>query len=609
MQPPFSARARTDLDLGRCQGAPKLGAEVTEAGVRFGVFTTEAARCAVRLYAADGTLIATEPMALVADGYFALELAGVGAGQRYRFLLEERELTDPYARFLPEGVHGPAMVVSSAFAWRHGWGSARPLAEHVIYELHVGTFTPEGTYDAARGKLAGLARLGITAVELMPVAAFAGKRGWGYDGVAHYAPQADYGHPDALRRFIDEAHGHGLVVLMDVVYNHFGPAGGCLAAYSRRYLTRDFVTPWGEAPDFRVEQMRRYVVDNARYWIEEFRCDGLRLDATHAIVDPTPRHIVRELVDAVRELHPHALIIAEDERNDPALITELGCDAVWADDFHHQLRVSLTGEREGYYAAYEPGLPGLARVITKGFLYDGQRYPPTGRPRGKDAALLAAESFVYCAQNHDQIGNRALGSRLCQDVSTEAYCLASALLLFLPMTPLLFMGQEWASSSPFLYFTDHDAELGALVTAGRRREFASFAAFSDPARQAQIPDPQDPATHARSRLCWEEVNREPHARVFALYAALLELRRSDPVFRATRRRSELRVVAVGDVLIVERCAADGRRRVLGANFGAEAASLAALSAHGLGGTLLLATQAPAGDRLPPHAAVIFARDE
>ncbi|WP_394821672.1 malto-oligosyltrehalose trehalohydrolase [Pendulispora albinea] len=534
---------------------PILGALPDPQGTRFGAFVTTADSCAVRIYGEDGRALAThamKPLGAEHTGYFEARVEGVRAGALYRFVLGERELPDPYARWLPHGVHGPAMVVAGAFDWKHGHGVGRPLEEQILYELHVGTFTPEGTYDAARAHLRELAELGVTTLQLMPIAAFPGARGWGYDGVALYAPLAAYGPPDALRRFIDEAHGLGLGVLLDVVYNHFGPAGNYLSAYAPEYFSHDHRTAWGDAPNFAHPAMRRYVLDNARYWLEELRFDGLRLDATHAIFDPSPRHVLlelRELADRIASPGARKVLIAEDERNEPAVVESLAMDAIWADDFHHHVHVTLTGERDGYYAAYHPGAADLARTLERGWFYEGQPFAPTGSPRGKSARGLPARAFVYCIQNHDQIGNRALGERLTALTSLDAYCAASALLLLLPMTPLLFMGQEWAATSPFLYFTDHDEELGHLVSAGRRDEFKSFAAFANPDARAHIPDPQALETFQRSQLRWEERNEEPHRRVLQLYRELLALRRTDPVFRRGARE-RLRAEVSNGLLVV-----------------------------------------------------------
>jgi maltooligosyltrehalose trehalohydrolase len=435
----------------------------------------------------------------------------------------------------------------------------------------------------------------------MPLAAFAGERGWGYDGVAPFAPHAPYGTPDELRAFVDAAHGLGLGVLLDVVYNHLGPAGNYLSAYSPDYFTSAARNAWGDAPDVAHPAMRSLVLSNARYWLEEFRFDGLRLDAVHAIVDPSPRHAVAELAAMAHALDPAIAIVGEDDRNDASLVTAAGLDALWADDLHHALHVTLTGERDGYYGSYSGGAAEVARAIARGWIYEGQAYGHSGNARGTDASALAASAFVYCLQNHDQVGNRAHGDRLTAGVSVDAWCAASAVLLFVPMTPLLFMGQEWAASTPFLYFTDHEPGLGALVTAGRREEFKRFRAFSDPAAAARIPDPQARETFTRSRLRWEERDAEPHARVLALYRALLALRRADPVLRASTREG-LTADAAGPVLRVRR-ERGGEARVLLANLSPTAADVGALLPGG--GTVLLTTGAPlAGGALPAWTAVI-----
>jgi maltooligosyltrehalose trehalohydrolase len=602
------SRVRT-TDVGVGQGGarrrrPPLGAFAREDGVLFRLFTTTARACQVRIFDARGAALATHAMTAAGAGFFEADLRGLALDVSYKFVLDGRELPDPYARFLPAGVHGPAAVWRSRHRWRHSPVS-RPLREQVIYELHVGTFTRGGTYRTAAERLPELAALGVTAIELLPLSSFAGSRGWGYDGVAHFAPFAPYGTPDDLRAFVDAAHALGLSVFLDVVYNHFGPAGSYLGAYSPLYFSRTVSNAWGAAPDFTQPLMRQYVLDNALGWLTDFRFDGLRLDATHAIIDPSPRHILRELADEVSRLEPPRLLIAEDERNDRALVTALGMHAVWADDFHHQLRVTLTGEQDGYYAAYRPGVPDLAETIRQGWLYRGELYRPTGKPRGTDAADLPAEAFVYCIQNHDQVGNRATGDRLSHGASTDAYCAASALLLMLPMTPLLFMGQEWAASSPFAFFTDHDEELGPKVSEGRRAEFRHFGAFADPATCAQIPDPQAIETFLRSKLRWEERSEGDHLRVLTLYRKLLELRRTDPVLRAAGREA-LEVTAHGPVLAVRRWSGEGDRLLL-VNLGSGAAVLDELAPSVWGRPVLLRTddRPPPPASLPGHTAVLL----
>lgn len=572
-------------------GGPLLGPRVERGGTRFGAFVTSPEALEVRIFDESGVATVTarfvglSPLAWEAGGgegagirdpgraaeatsatcYREAFVPRVGEGARYKLALGAREVPDPFARWLPEGVHGPAVVTgASRFDWRNGPGLARPLREQILYEVHVGTFTPEGTYRAAAAKLPLVAQLGVTTIELMPLSAFPGARGWGYDGVAHFAPHAPYGTPDELRAFVDEAHGLGLSVLLDVVYNHFGPSGSYLGVFSETWFRHDVKTPWGDALDYRTPAMRQYVLENARYWLEEFRFDGLRLDAISTIVDDTRPSVLAELAGLARALVPPKLLVAEDDRNGQEVVTELGLSAVWADDFHHQAHVVLTGERDGYYRAYRSDVRDLARVIERGWLYEGQVFEPWGRPRGGAADALEAEAFVYCLQNHDQIGNRARGERLHSLVSLEAYLAVSTLLLLLPTTPLLFMGQEWGASAPFLYFTDHEPELGAAVTRGRREEFAGFAGFADPHLRERIPDPQAESTFLRSKLDWQERGSGQHGRVLEVYRRAIELRRGDPVLREVSRRG-LRAWADGDLLVVT-FEARGARRALVVSF-------------------------------------------
>lgn len=587
----------------------RLGAEVIDGGAatRFRVYTDQNQTCQLRILHEDGsTARSTHTLQPIGGDCFEVTVSAAGHGTLYHVVLDGRVLPDPYARFLPLGVHGPAMVVQSSYQWRFGPGISRNNREHVFYEVHVGTFTPEGTYAAAEGRLDELAALGITTVELMPVSAAPGRWGWGYDGVAHFAPFAAYGSPDQLRRFVDEAHGRGLSVILDVVYNHFGPAGNYLPAFSRNYFSGETKNAWGDGPNFGHPAMRDYVLDNALYWLNDFRFDGLRLDATHAIVDPTEPHIIKELTNLAHGLQPRKIVVAEDNRNDPDLVLGHGVDAIWADDFHHVAHVTTTNECDGYYSCYAAGAAQLAETIRRGWLYEGQPYAESGQLRGKPADRLAAEAFVYCLQNHDQIGNRALGDRVVhQETTLERYCALSTLLLFLPMTPLLFMGQEWAASSPFCFFTDHEAELGKLITRGRSSEFNAFASFSDPRRQ--IPDPQAEDTFLRSQLRWEERESGVHRRVLGLYRDLLRLRRLDPVLREAER-AQMTTDSEGPLLSVHR-QYQGQERVLLVNLSDAAIDAPTVVPDGKTRKLLLRSDGQRTDSmdgsLPPWVAVVM----
>ncbi len=478
------------------------------------------------------------------DGYFTASVLGVSPGERYQFYVDDRgPFPDPASRYQPAGVHGPSAIVDSAsYRWNDQEWVGLALADIVFYELHVGAFTPAGTFRSAAGKLQYLRDLGVTAVEVMPLADFAGNRNWGYDGVAPFAPARCYGTPDGFRYFVDQAHQIGLAVFVDAVYNHFGPDGAYQGCFSRHYFTKKHQTPWGDAINFDqpwCTDVRLYFVENALRWIHEYHVDGLRLDATHAIKDDSEPNILTEIAAAVSEssaeLGRRVHIIAEDARNLAQLVKPecaggMGLAGVWADDFHHQMRRALTGDREGYFAAFNGSTRSIAETIRRGWL------------RGSDPTGVEYSRFVYCIQNHDQVGNRALGDRLHHGVDAATYRSVSALLLLLPQTPLLFMGQEWAASTPFQFFTDHNAELGALVSEGRRREFAEFSVFSDDG----IPDPQAEGTFLASRLNWDELTAEPHAATLRLYKSLLHLRRSEPALRAAGSSPNLYIQALDD---------------------------------------------------------------
>ncbi|HET7618497.1 MAG TPA: malto-oligosyltrehalose trehalohydrolase, partial [Vicinamibacterales bacterium] len=532
---------------------PSLGAWVTTDGVRFRVWAPEIA--AVDLVVESGAGTGTHRLTREGndtDGFHTLMLAGVADGDRYRYRLDGGPgLPDPASRYQPEGVHGPSQVVDpSRFRWLDEEWCPPTLHDLIIYEVHVGTFSPSGRFDGVTERLPLLAQLGVTAIELMPVADFSGGRGWGYDGVDLFAPSRAYGAPDDLRRLVDTAHRLGLAVLLDVVYNHLGPDGAYLGAFSPYYFTTKHESPWGAGVNLDGEHsaaVRAFFIENARHWLHEYHIDGLRLDATHALADDSPRHFLAELTDVLHAEKPSAILVAEDSRNLRTMIMPTadggwGLDGVWADDFHHQVRRRLAGDDDGYYRDYTGRLEDLARTIDDGWLYRGQHSVHAGGPRGTDPTGLPRRRFVVCLQNHDQIGNRAFGDRLSADIEAPAFRAASALLLCLPETPLMFMGQEWNATSPFLYFTDHHEELGTLVTDGRRNEFRHFARFADPDAATRIPDPQAKSTFEDSRLRWDERAREPHAGMLRLYQALIALRRQEPALRG----EECRTIALDD---------------------------------------------------------------
>jgi len=565
-----------------------LGANVAAGGVRFRVWAPNAQRVEVQIERSAGNL--RQSLTPTADGYFVGLVAGAHAGDRYRYALDGgQSFPDPCSRSQPDGPHGASEVVDPArYQWQDaGWTGLGPdgLA---IYELHVGTFTPGGTFDAAIERLPYLKELGVTAIELMPLAEFPGRRNWGYDGVDLYAPFSGYGGPEGLRRFVDAAHGMGLGVLLDVVYNHFGPDGNYLLVYAGAYFTDRHSTPWGDAINYDGPQsapVRHFVLQNVRYWLEEYHLDGFRLDATHAIVDDSPRHLLAEIAEVAHILAGRrAVVIAEDHRNlvqqiRPPEAGGLGLDGVWADDFHHALRTYLTDEREAYYANYTGTLADIAAIIEGGFLFQGQKRPATGELRGTTVTDEPARAFVYASENHDQVGNRALGERLAHLIDRERYLVASAVLLFVPETIMLFQGQEFAASSPFQFFTDHNEELGRLVTEGRRKEFAGFASFTNPAMRERIPDPQAESTFRRSVLDWSE--RERNAEVYDLYRTLLHLRREDTVLRH-QDRAATRARALTDDLLAVRRWHGKEERLLLANFGEQPAPVAAARLKHLG---------------------------
>jgi maltooligosyltrehalose trehalohydrolase len=467
-------------------------------------------------------------------GYFRAILDGVSPGTLYRYLLNsEKERPDPASRYQPHGVHGPSQVVDDRFEWNVSNWRGLPLEKYVIYELHVGTFTPQGTFNAITPRLAKLKELGITAIELMPVAQFPGARNWGYDGVYPYAVQGSYGGPADLKKFVDACHQNEIAVVLDVVYNHLGPEGNYLADFGP-YFTDFYATPWGRAINYDQadsDEVRRYFIENALQWIADFRIDALRLDAVHAIVDLSARTFLEELRAAVhtkaKELGRDVSLILESNRNDPRGVeTEKaggwGFDAVWNDDFHHSLQVLLTGEQEGYYEDYSR-IEDLAGSYREGFLYAG-RYSKFRQARyGKSSKEIPAKRFVVFAQNHDQIGNRRAGDRLSQRLSLDQLKLAAGAVLLSPFVPLLFMGEEYGETAPFQYFVSHgDSALIEAVRRGRKEEFVKFG------WTGKIPDPQDESTFLGSKLNWDLRNEGEHRVLWDFYRELLRLRRELP---------------------------------------------------------------------------------
>lgn len=505
----------------------------------------------------------------VGDGYHEAVLPQVPPGSRYFYRLDGGpERPDPASRLQPDGVHGPSQVVDPAFPWTDGTWRGLPLAEHVLYELHIGTFTAEGTCEAVIPLLPELAALGVTALELMPVAQFPGTRNWGYDGAFPFAVQQSYGGPQGLQRLVDAAHRQGLAVVLDVVYNHLGPEGAYLHEYGP-YFTDRYRTPWGMAVNFDgpdSDAVRRYFIENALYWVRCCHIDALRLDAVHAIFDTSPRPFLEELAGAVQEeaRHERRLIhlFEENDRNDSRALRSAahggaGPDAQWNDDLHHALHTLLTGERSGYYQDFGE-LRHLGKAMAQGYVYTGQRSLLRRRAHGSPSSDLPPHRFVVFSQNHDQVGNRAQGERLSRLVPFEALKLAAGLVILSPYLPLLFMGEEYGELAPFPYFISHgDAELIEAVRAGRRREFASFAWGSE------LPDPQDEATFRAARLDHGLKGKSPHRQLHELYRTLLELRRTVPALACcSRERQEVMCWEKQRVLLLRRFTEEGDEALL-----------------------------------------------
>jgi malto-oligosyltrehalose trehalohydrolase len=512
--------------------AMPFGAEIGPGGVRFRLYAPSAARVEVVYDSGAGERVAV--LARSGDGFHDAVCADAAAGTRYAFRSDGLTFPDPASRFQPQGVHGRSEVIDPLeFTWPEGGDEpGLPWNRHVFYEMHVGTFTPAGTYAAAEEKFDHLAALGVTALELMPIAEVPGSRNWGYDGVLPYAPTRNYGTPNELKAFVAHAHARGFAVFLDVVYNHFGPEGNYLHAYAPEFYTERHKTPWGAAIDVEGPErdaVRAYFIENALYWIEEYRFDGLRFDAVHAIYDGAGRRFLRELASTVaaRTGRPANLVLENDLNESPLL--EAGFRAQWADDAHHAAHVALTGQTEGYYIDYAADPIALVgRTLTEGFAYQGDPSPfRDGEKRGFPSKHLPLGSFVTFLQNHDQIGNRPFGDRIGSLASDEALRAMVAVILLAPPPPLLFMGEEWHAGTPFQFFCDFEPELAAKVTEGRRGEFAGFAEFSDPQAREKIPDPVAPQTFANSKLDWSELSEPAHRAWLQYYSKLLALRAAE----------------------------------------------------------------------------------
>jgi malto-oligosyltrehalose trehalohydrolase len=535
-------------------------------GVRFRAWAPGQATLRLRL---DGVQTGqkTVPMKAGRQGWYEIDVAEALPGDRYAFELGDGTVVpDPASRFQPDDVHGWSELICPAYPWRVSW-QGRRWEELVIYELHIGTFTPEGTFLAAIDKLDHLAGVGITAIEIMPVADFAGSRNWGYDGVYTYAPDASYGRPEHLRALVDAAHERGIAVLLDVVYNHFGPEGNYLPKLASPFFTQKHQTPWGAGINFDDAGsglVRDFFVQNAIYWLEEFKLDGLRLDAVHAIRDDSSTHLLDEIAMRVRrditERPVHLVLENEENQTRPLLRERDGTarryTAQWNDDLHHVLHVVATRESSGYYREYLDDTQLLAKAIAEGFAFQGQLMQYRGRPRGAPCKALPPDSFVSFLQNHDQVGNRAFGERIGQLAPPAALRAITAVYLLAPQIPMLFMGEEWNARQPFQFFCDFHGPLADDVRRGRREEFKRFPEFAEPERRERIPDPQAEQTFVDSKLRWEDRALPDHAAWLRWYQRLLAVRRAHivPLIREIPHAGEWQVMGDGAVCVRWDCA-------------------------------------------------------
>jgi malto-oligosyltrehalose trehalohydrolase len=563
------------------------GAEVRSThGGPFGAEIQPDGRVRFRLWAPSHASVSLElddavegiPMQTREGGWHELITPQARVGSLYRYRLPDGTLVpDPASRFQPQDVHGPSEVIDpGGYLWKDGGWRGRRWEEAVVYELHIGAFTPDGTFRSAIDRLDHLARLGVTALEIMPIADFPGGRNWGYDGVSLYAPDAAYGRPEELKELIDAAHGRGLMVLLDVVYNHFGPEGAYIHTIAPEAFSARHKTPWGAAinTDGQAAQpIREFFIHNALYWLEEFHFDGLRLDAVHAILDESPKHLLEELAERVREAMwgRHIHLVLENEENEASRLVRADdgqprwYSAQWNDDVHHVLHVAATGEVAGYYGDYHRDAIKLGRALAEGFAFQGELMPYRGRLRGERSKGLPPAAFVAFVQNHDQIGNRAFGERITHIAPAAAVRAIVAVYLLLPQIPMLFMGEEWAAAQPFPFFCDFEPALAEAVRKGRRAEFARFPEFQDPARRERIPDPTAAGTFLSAKLAWDDLEREPHSSWLSWYQRLLAVRHRELVPRMGQIREGGRFQSVGENAVVVRWSAGEAEWILEAN--------------------------------------------
>jgi maltooligosyltrehalose trehalohydrolase len=635
-----SQQARTRVPLAR---RFPIGAEPQSQGVSFRVWAPRSQTVSVEEWTESDATDRIWRLHPEEHGYFSGEVQGASSGMLYKLRLDNAAYPDPASRFQPQGPHGPSQVVdSNRFRWTDEEWRGPARNGQVIYELHLGTFTREGTWRAGTEKLPDLAQLGITMVEVMPVADFCGRFGWGYDGVNMFAPTRLYGTPDDMRALIDRAHGLGISVILDVVYNHFGPDGNYIGQFSSDYFSTRYKNEWGEPLNFdgpNAGPVREFFITNAAYWIEEFHLDGLRLDATHQIFDASPTHILSEIGSAVRA---HAqgrstYIVNENECQHSSIVRSQatgGCDldALWNDDFHHAARVAMTGEREAYYTDYSGAPQEIISAIKWGYLYQGQWYRWQKKRRGTPAFDLDPERFVNFIQNHDQVANSLRGERIHQLTSPGRYRAMTALLLLAPQTPMIFMGQEFAASTPFLYFADHHPELAALVSKGRLEFLKQFPGVACPGCESVYNEPENEETFRRCILDWSEC--EKNAATFALHHDLIALRRTTRVFARSRRGGVDGAVLGPEAFVLRFFAghSDGQERPgderllivnLGCNLRLDSVAEPLLAPSGSGGwKTVFSTESPCYDGkgaapvecddhwcIPGHAASVLAPDE